>query len=312
MIGHILNKQLAVGRLGGARVHIGGNLGGSLLGELDKIGRDDWVVLELSSFMLEDMAGDRWSPHVAVVTNLNPNHLDRHGTLEAYARAKQAILEHQTPDDHAVIGPVPRGFFHPRTTNVHWVETWDNVVGKLPIKLLIPGEHNLLNAHAAIEAALCAGLDRHESAAALGDFPGLPHRLQFVCEYGGTSGTAGASGTSGGVRFFNDSKATTPPGRGIGHPQLPFGLRPRHSGRVRQGQRSGPIGALRGRLLPGHLYHRRHRQHHRRRRHRRRTATGRHSGPLCHARPCRGPNRAAAPRQRRRVAQSRLRILGPV
>jgi len=83
MVGHILNQSLLH-----AHAYTGGNLGGSLLDQLDAITPDDWVVLEVSSFMLQMLAQDQWSPHIAVVTNLSPNHLDRHGSYEAYVQAK--------------------------------------------------------------------------------------------------------------------------------------------------------------------------------------------------------------------------------
>ena len=85
MLGHAL-------RACGVTTHIGGNLGGSMLPGVDRIGPDDAVVLELSSFMLERLGGEGWSPRVAVVTNLSPNHLDWHGTMDAYRAAKQQLL----------------------------------------------------------------------------------------------------------------------------------------------------------------------------------------------------------------------------
>ena len=78
---------------------LGGNIGRSLLGDLGNITSDDYVVLELSSFMLEDLPWIGISPHIAVVTNLVGNHLDRHGTLENYAAAKQNMLRFQDADE---------------------------------------------------------------------------------------------------------------------------------------------------------------------------------------------------------------------
>ena len=95
MIGDILRRRFTT--------HVGGNIGGSLLESLDRISPSDVVVLELSSFQLEDLPLIAVSPHLAVVTNLKPNHLDRHGTLEAYGEAKKNIFRFQAKDDVLVL-----------------------------------------------------------------------------------------------------------------------------------------------------------------------------------------------------------------
>lgn len=168
MVYHILQRL-------GHRAHFEGNIGGSLLNRLDDVKPDDWIVLELSSAMLWWLSP--WAPHVAVMTNLKPNHLDWHGSLEHYTRSKQAIFRHQAPGDIALRG--------------------DESSGGRPICLAIPGRHNQANARLAVATAERLGLDQAEAAAALADFRGLPHRLQWVAEQDGRS-------------FFNDSKATTP------------------------------------------------------------------------------------------------------
>ncbi|WP_428387219.1 UDP-N-acetylmuramoyl-L-alanine--D-glutamate ligase [Mucisphaera sp.] len=178
------------------RVWLGGNLGGSLLNQLPEIQPTDAVVLELSSFMLDGLRADRWSPHISVVTNLHPNHLDWHGSFQHYANSKQQILEHQTARDHAILGPSCTPHLQPRTTQLAWLDSVDVIDHPLP-PLRILGKHNRDNARLAIEAIGRLGYDRTQAAQALADFQSLPHRLCLIAE-------------SQGVQFIDDSKSTTP------------------------------------------------------------------------------------------------------
>jgi UDP-N-acetylmuramoylalanine--D-glutamate ligase len=165
---------------------VAGNVGRALC-ELDgEVAAGEWIVCELSSFQLEDI--DEFRPHIGVLLNLEPDHLDRHGSFDAYRDAKLRIFENQTAEDTAV---VPRGF--PTVGDAQRVDFGGD--DPLPAEPRIPGAHNRENAAAATAAARAAGISDERIAEALRSFAGVPHRLEEVAEIGG-------------VRFVNDSKAT--------------------------------------------------------------------------------------------------------
>ena len=166
---------------------VAGNVGRALTDLDGRVEPGEWVVVEVSSFQLEDIHDFR--PRIAVLLNLEPDHLDRHGSFEAYRAAKLRVFENQTREDTAV---VPRGFSAvPGAAARIEFDAGD----ELPAEPLIRGEHNRENAAAATAAARAAGLDDARIGEALRTFPGVPHRLELVAEVGG-------------VRYVNDSKAT--------------------------------------------------------------------------------------------------------
>ncbi|MDB5297951.1 MAG: hypothetical protein JWO31_3934 [Phycisphaerales bacterium] len=193
MLGAILGRQFTT--------WFGGNIGTSLLPELPNIEPDHVVVLELSSFMLDYLGRAGWSPHVAVVTLLVPDHLDWHGSFAVYAAAKRNVLRYQKPGDVAVVNEESAAVMDwvddrdPRAGGARFVPY--GVAGRRPFELCIPGRHNQLNAQGAYAAAAALGVSWDDAQAALRDFAGLPHRLQLVHE-------------ADGVRWFNDSIATVP------------------------------------------------------------------------------------------------------
>jgi UDP-N-acetylmuramoylalanine--D-glutamate ligase len=164
-----------------------GNIGLALCALDGEVAPEQWIVCELSSFQLEHVYTFR--PRVGVLLNVEPDHLDRHGSFETYRDAKLRAFANQQEGDTAI---VPRGF--------------DDVPGRarrvefsaddpLPAEPLIPGAHNRENAAAATAAARAVGADDEMIAAALRTFPGVPHRLEPVAD-------------GSGVLYVNDSKAT--------------------------------------------------------------------------------------------------------
>jgi UDP-N-acetylmuramoylalanine--D-glutamate ligase len=164
---------------GGRAVALAGNEHVPLTEVAEHVDASTWIVCELSSFALEDV--QTLACEVAVLLNLEPDHLDRYASFEAYRDAKLRIFERAR---HAI---VPRDLGLPGTPF--------GADDPLPAEPSIPGAHNRENAAAATAAARAAGIADHAIAHALQTFAGVPHRLEFVREVNG-------------VRYVNDSKAT--------------------------------------------------------------------------------------------------------
>jgi UDP-N-acetylmuramoylalanine--D-glutamate ligase len=203
---------------------LGGNIGVSLLPQLAQIQPTDLVVLELSSFQLELLRHRRFRPEIAVLTNFSQNHLDWHGTLDAYRLAKQSIFSAQLSTD---ISLIPASEEQLGCTGSEWrirgqrhefgtadsgsdgafVEAGSLILRtshgrfedslQLSIPPQLPGEHNACNIAAAAAAAWLAGAKPQTFAKALQAWRPLPHRLQCVADRAGR-------------QFWNDSIATTP------------------------------------------------------------------------------------------------------
>jgi UDP-N-acetylmuramoylalanine--D-glutamate ligase len=210
----------AILRAANPRTRVGGNIGRSLLPEVAAIEAGDPVVLELSSFQLEDLAEVGRSPRIALLLNLSPNHLDRHGGMERYLAAKKQIFAYQEPADTAILNaddpqlqplaaelpsqvrffslerPVSEGtYLEGERLLIARHGTVCEACAVADIPLL--GRHNVANVLAAVAAADAWGVPPAVIRQAIRIFAGVEHRLERVRELRG-------------VTFYNDSIATSP------------------------------------------------------------------------------------------------------
>jgi UDP-N-acetylmuramoylalanine--D-glutamate ligase len=174
----------------------GGNIGLPILAQ-DPLPEHGVYVLELSSYQLElthSLACD-----VAILLNITPDHIDRHGSLAAYAAAKARLFTMQATGAHAIVGALAEADFDvlegAEDPMITFIEDVD--AGNQADWPALQGPHNLQNARAAVAACAALGLGDAEIAAGLASYQALPHRMERI-------------GSKGGVLFVNDSKATNP------------------------------------------------------------------------------------------------------
>ncbi|WP_131995748.1 UDP-N-acetylmuramoyl-L-alanine--D-glutamate ligase [Acidipila rosea] len=199
-------------------VNVGGNIGVPVIALVEESRSDDWSVLEVSSFQLE--TADTFHPNIAVILNITPDHLDRHGSFENYAAAKERIFANQTAEDslvlnadddaasRAAVRAKSRIFWFSRKRAVRQgafvyegavvYRASEQAAPEFILKLdeiPLKGEHNVENVLAAVCAARLAGVPAETIRAAVAAFKAVEHRLEFVAEIVGIS-------------YYNDSKAT--------------------------------------------------------------------------------------------------------
>jgi UDP-N-acetylmuramoylalanine--D-glutamate ligase len=188
-------------------VAVAGNVGTAASTLIDSVPPASTIVCEASSFQLEDT--DAFAPEGAVILNLAPDHLDRHGGYDAYVEAKLRVFAKQGNDDVAVapsdldvddlggcarrvcVGSRPEDELSLRAGQL-W---WTNEPLLRADEVSLPGAHNVRNAMAAAAICLARGIDREAVVAGLKSFPGVPHRLELLAH-------------KRGVTYVNDSKAT--------------------------------------------------------------------------------------------------------
>jgi UDP-N-acetylmuramoylalanine--D-glutamate ligase len=204
-------------KAGGLPVTRGGNIGEPVLDRVDRLGPEDWVVLELSSFQLESIHRPRLQ--IGTVLNVTEDHLDRHGSFANYVDIKARAVSFMEPGDHAVLnfddqncrrmaertrGQVVPFSVDSSVAGVQVEDGWITIRARdLPERVMpaadvrLPGAHNLSNVLAAVGIGYAAGVLGERIAQAVSSFQGVEHRLELVGEFRG-------------ARWYNDSKATNP------------------------------------------------------------------------------------------------------
>lgn len=171
-------------------VFLAGNIGVTPLRILSKISAESYIVLELSSFELEDL---KKSPQIAVITNLFEDHLNRYGTFKEYVNAKKNIFKYQKTDDYLVLNSEneeTRKLAKGAVSQVIYFSKGKEIS-------ILQGEHNKENIAAAIAVAKLLGVSNDDIASVLNTFRGIPNRQEFILE-------------KNGVKYFNDTTATNP------------------------------------------------------------------------------------------------------
>jgi UDP-N-acetylmuramoylalanine--D-glutamate ligase len=211
LLGEILEKS-------GVPTQVGGNIGVPVVALIDESTDATWNVLEVSSFQLEST--EEFHPKIAVILNITPDHLDRHGTFENYALAKERIFSQQTENDFCVLNADnirAAGSAKRSKATIYWFSlehpveqgTWveggsilfrsgpaTTAEAVMPLSSIpLKGEHNVENVLAAVCAARLAGVSAETVCAAVEQFKAVEHRLEYVT-------------TLNGIEIYNDSKAT--------------------------------------------------------------------------------------------------------
>ncbi len=210
----------------GKKVYLGGNIGKALMPELETIGKDDFAVVELSSFQLLTMGNMVSKPDIAVVTNIEITHQDHHTSLDEYVDAKRNVLIYQNPESKAVLNadcdysiggrvyhdmrfdirgslyefsikhPVENGTYMAENGDIVYSESGKKTIVMNKNDIIIPGMHNVENYCTAITAVWgLVPIDIMKNIART--FGGVEHRIEFVREFRG-------------VKYYNDSIATSP------------------------------------------------------------------------------------------------------
>jgi UDP-N-acetylmuramoylalanine--D-glutamate ligase len=208
MLADALDAGRRTGNVKYTGVHLGGNIGRSLLPEIDLIRPTDLVVLEMSDAQLADLPHIGWAPATAVISNLHPHHLDRYDSFADYVTTKLNIIgpsdrkARKSMPNHShclfvgVLEAVAEAILQRRIdrSGIRLIRIRDP---EAPLSLSIPGEHNQANAECAFTVCREFGVDEVAVRQALRSFRGLPHRLEHVR-------------TVESAHYYNDSKSTSP------------------------------------------------------------------------------------------------------